>query len=120
LVEHDVRVIDKALRVRAARLGSAAMGARLGGLIYGTLVVLAVVISGSLQSMSRRRAAPGAKRILRKAAGRAQPSSGGLARAEGAQRRPALPLSKSHSRSGVGSGSAAMGENRTRDDGAGG
>jgi hypothetical protein len=61
LVEHDVRVIDKALRVRAARLGSAAMGARLGGLIYGTLVVLAVVISGSLQSMSRRRAAPGAK-----------------------------------------------------------
>jgi hypothetical protein len=47
LVEHDVRVIDKALRVRAGRVGFAAMGARLGGFIYGTIVVLAVVVAGA-------------------------------------------------------------------------
>jgi hypothetical protein len=46
-VEHDVRVIDKALRVRAGRVGFAAMGARLGGFIYGTIVVLAVVVAGA-------------------------------------------------------------------------
>ena len=34
-------------RHRAARLGRAAMGERLGGFIYGTIVVLAVVVAGA-------------------------------------------------------------------------
>jgi hypothetical protein len=40
-------MIDKALRLRAARLGFAGMGERLGGFIYGTIVVLAVVVAGA-------------------------------------------------------------------------
>jgi hypothetical protein len=40
-------MLDKALRLRAARLGFAAMGERLGGFIYGTIVVLAVVVAGA-------------------------------------------------------------------------
>jgi hypothetical protein len=47
MIEHDVRVIDKAFRLRAARLGSATMGMRLGGFIYGTIVVLAVIVAGA-------------------------------------------------------------------------
>lgn len=42
-----MRVIDKGLRLRAARLGSAATGQRLAGFIYGTIVVLAVVVAGA-------------------------------------------------------------------------
>jgi hypothetical protein len=42
-----VRVIGKGLRLRAARLGFATMGQRLGGFIYGTIVVLAVVLAGA-------------------------------------------------------------------------
>lgn len=41
------RVPGEAHRHRAARLGRAAMGERLGGFIYGTIVVLAVVVAGA-------------------------------------------------------------------------
>jgi hypothetical protein len=37
----------EAPRYRAARLGRAAMGERLGGFIYGTVVALAVVVAGA-------------------------------------------------------------------------
>ncbi len=40
-------VTDEAPRHRAARLGRAAMGERLGGYIYGTIVALAVVVAGA-------------------------------------------------------------------------
>lgn len=38
---------DEAHRPGAARVGFAAMGARLGGFIYGTIVALAVVVAGA-------------------------------------------------------------------------
>ena len=40
-------VTGEAPRHRAARLGRAAMGERLGGYIYGTIVALAVVVAGA-------------------------------------------------------------------------
>jgi hypothetical protein len=40
-------VTDEAPRHRAPRLGRAAMGERLGGYIYGTIVALAVVVAGA-------------------------------------------------------------------------
>jgi hypothetical protein len=40
-------VTDEARAPTAARLGRAAMGERLGGFIYGTIVVLAVVVAGA-------------------------------------------------------------------------
>src|SRR6185503_2412918 len=38
---------DDLHRTRAGRLGHAAIGERLGGFIYGTIVVLAVVVAGA-------------------------------------------------------------------------
>jgi hypothetical protein len=43
----DGPVTDEVHRHPAARVGRAAMGERLGGFIYGTIVVLAVVIAGA-------------------------------------------------------------------------
>jgi hypothetical protein len=43
----DVSVSSDERGSGAARLGRAAMGERLGGFIYGTIVVLAVIVSGS-------------------------------------------------------------------------
>jgi hypothetical protein len=40
-------VADEGQRSRAARFGRAAMGERLGGFIYGTIVVLAVIVAGA-------------------------------------------------------------------------
>jgi hypothetical protein len=40
-------VTGESRRPSAARLGRAAMGERLGGFIYGTIVVLAVVVAGA-------------------------------------------------------------------------
>ena len=40
-------VIEKEHRSPASRLGRAAMGERLGGFIYGTIVVLAVLVAGA-------------------------------------------------------------------------
>jgi hypothetical protein len=40
-------VNEELQRPRAARLGRVAMGERLGGFIYGTIVVLAVVVAGA-------------------------------------------------------------------------
>jgi hypothetical protein len=44
--EHDGRVTGEVHHHQAARLGRAAMGERLAGFIYGTIVVLAVVVAG--------------------------------------------------------------------------
>jgi hypothetical protein len=44
---HDAVVTDAVPRNGAVRLGRAAMGERLGGFIYGTIVVLAVVVAGA-------------------------------------------------------------------------
>ena len=43
----DLRMSGDPQRHRAARLGRAAMGERLGGFIYGTIVALAVVVAGA-------------------------------------------------------------------------
>jgi hypothetical protein len=40
-------VVENLRRSRAVRLGRAAAGERLGGFIYGTIVVLAVVVAGA-------------------------------------------------------------------------
>lgn len=47
-LSHDARVAeDGPLPPKAVRLTQAAMGERLGGFIYGTIVVLAVVVAGA-------------------------------------------------------------------------
>jgi hypothetical protein len=47
-VSHDADVVDERPRPpKAVRLTRAAMGERLGGFIYGTIVALAVVVAGS-------------------------------------------------------------------------
>jgi hypothetical protein len=43
----DSGVVEKMHRSRATRLGPATMGERLGGFIYGTIVVLAVLVAGA-------------------------------------------------------------------------
>jgi hypothetical protein len=43
----DGRVRNEAHRDRAARIGRATTGERLGGFIYGTIVVLSVVVAGA-------------------------------------------------------------------------
>jgi hypothetical protein len=43
----DERMTGEVPRHRAARVGRAAMGERLGGFIYGTIVALAVVVAGA-------------------------------------------------------------------------
>lgn len=47
-LNHDVRVADERSRPpRAVRFSREAIGERLGGFIYGTIVVLAVVVAGA-------------------------------------------------------------------------
>jgi hypothetical protein len=44
---HDSHVAGEASRSKIARVGRVAMGERLGGFIYGTIVTLAVVVAGA-------------------------------------------------------------------------
>jgi hypothetical protein len=46
-LREDASVTDDALLGRMARIGRAAMGERLGGFVYGTIVVLAVIVAGA-------------------------------------------------------------------------